>query len=278
MKNSILKKAVRLVTNNFGLKILAVIASCGLWVVVDNINDPLDSETFYNVPVDIINADLVTNEGKVYDVLDGTDVVNVTVRGKKSLLSYVAKEDIRAVADMSELTFMNTIGIKVSSTRSNSDLDFKTNIDSVKLSIENMRGDQKPINITIAGEPAEGYVIGEAKPSQNVVRITGPESLMEQIDHVEAVISVNGYSSDINTSAELKLYNAENKEIRNSAIKMNITTVNVAVTILATKIVPLSFVVPDEPAPGYVLSGEPFSMEFLFLHDHFSLTFQYISL
>jgi YbbR domain-containing protein len=130
----------------------------------------------------------------------------------------------------------------------------------VKLSIENMRGDQKPINITIAGEPAEGYVIGEAKPSQNVVRITGPESLMEQIDHVEAVISVNGYSSDINTSAELKLYNAENKEIRNSAIKMNITTVNVAVTILATKIVPLSFVVPDEPAPGYVLSGEPFSM------------------
>ena len=42
MKNSILKKAVRLVTNNFGLKILAVIASCGLWVVVDNINDPLD--------------------------------------------------------------------------------------------------------------------------------------------------------------------------------------------------------------------------------------------
>lgn len=71
MKNSILKKAVRLVTNNFGLKILAVIASCGLWVVVDNINDPLDSETFYNVPVDIINADLVTNEGKVYDVLDG---------------------------------------------------------------------------------------------------------------------------------------------------------------------------------------------------------------
>ncbi len=260
MKNSILKKAVRLVTNNFGLKILAVIASCGLWVVVDNINDPLDSETFYNVPVEIINADLVTNEGKVYDVLDGTDVVNVTVRGKKSLLSYVAKEDIRAVADMSELTFMNTIGIKVSSTRSNSDLDFKTNIDSVKLSIENMRGDQKPINITIAGEPAEGYVIGEAKPSQNVVRITGPESLMEQIDHVEAVISVNGYSSDINTSAELKLYNAENKEIRNSAIKMNITTVNVAVTILATKIVPLSFVVPDEPAPGYVLSGEPFSM------------------
>jgi len=260
MKNSILKKAVRLITNNFGLKILAVIVSCGLWIVVDNSNDPLVTDTYYNIPVEIINADLVTNEGKVYDVLDWTDVVNVTVKGKKTVLQYVSKEDIRAVADMSELTLMNTIGIKVSSARSNSELDFKTNIDSVKLSIENKRSVQKPINVTTSGEPAQGYVVGEVKPSQNVVRFSGPESLIEEIDHVDAVISVDDYSSDINTSAELKLYDAENNEIKNSSIKMNITTVNVAVTILGTKIVPLSFVVPDQPANGYVVNGEPFSM------------------
>ena len=92
--------SVRLITNNFGLKILAVIVSCGLWIVVDNSNDPLVTDTYYNIPVEIINADLVTNEGKVYDVLDGTDVVNVTVKGKKTVLQYVSKEDIRAVADM----------------------------------------------------------------------------------------------------------------------------------------------------------------------------------
>ncbi|MDE5698232.1 MAG: hypothetical protein K2I96_12620 [Lachnospiraceae bacterium] len=260
MKDSILKKAVRMVTNNFGLKILAVIVSCGLWVVVDNINDPLETDTYYNIPVEIINADQVTNEGKVYEVLDGTDTINVTVRGKRTVLSYISKEDIKAVADMSELTFMNTVGIKVSSARSNSELDFKTNIDSVKLSIENIKRDQKPINVSTSGEPADGYVVGGVKPSQNVVRLSGPESLVEQIDHIDAVANIDGYSSDIDTSVELKLYDKENNEIRNSSIKMNISTVNVTVTIYATKVVPLSFVVPDEPADGYVVSGEPFSM------------------
>ncbi len=260
MKDSILKKIFSLVTNNFGLKILAVIVSCGLWVVVDSINDPIESETYYNVPVEIRNADLVTNEGKVYEVLDGTNMVNVTVKGKRSVLSYISKEDIKAIADMSELTFMNTVGIKVSSARSNSELDFKTNIDSVKLSIENMVPAQKFINVYTSGEPAEGYVVGAIKPSQNVVRLSGPESLIDQIDHIDAVANIDGYSSDIDTSVELKLYDKENKEIKNNAIKMNISTVNVAVTILATKIVPLSFVVPDEPAEGYVVSGEPVSM------------------
>lgn len=260
MRDSILKKAVRIVTNNFGLKILALIVSCGLWIVVDNINDPIESQPFYNIPVEIINTDLVTNEGKVYEVLDGTDTVNVTVRGKRTVLSYISKEDIKAVADMSELTLMNTVGIKVSSARSNSELDFKTNIDSVKFAIENMKRDQKPINVSTSGEPAEGYVVGGLKPSQNVVRLSGPESLIDQIDHIDAVANIDGYSSDIDTSVELKLYDKENNEIRNSSIKTNISTVNVTVTIYATKVVPLSFDIPDEPANGYVVSGELFSM------------------
>lgn len=260
MKDSILKKAVRMITNNFGLKILAVVVSCGLWVVVDNINDPVEEQPFYNIPVEIINADMVTNEGKVYDVLDGTDTVNVTARGKRSVLQYISKEDIKAVADMAELTFMNTVGIKVSSTRSNSELDFKTNIDSVKLSIENIDRQQIPINVFTSGEPADGYVVGGIKPSQNVVRVSGPESLIQQIDHIDAVANIDGYSSDIDTSVELKLYDKANNEIKNSSIKMNISTVNVTVTIYATKVVSLSFDISDQPADGYVVSGEPFSM------------------
>lgn len=103
-------------------------------------------------------------------------------------------------------------------------------------------------------------MVGGITPSQNVVRYSGPESLINQIDHIEAVININGYSSDINTTADLKIYDAAGNEIRNNSIKLNITTVDVAVSILATKIVPLSFVVPDEPASGYVVNGEMVSV------------------
>lgn len=228
--------------------------------MVDSIIDPVERKVFNNIPVEIINTELITNEGKVYEVLDGTDTVNITVIGKSSVFDYVSRDDLKAVADMSELTFMNTVSIKVSSTRNNSELEFRTNIDNVKLAIEKMERDQKVINVSTTGEPASGYVVGNIDPSQNVVRYSGPESLIEQIDHIDAVININGYSSDINTTADLKIYDAANNEIKSNSIKLNITTVDVAVSILATKIVPLSYVVPDEPAAGYVVNGETISV------------------
>lgn len=260
MKNNKLKKAIGIITDNFGLKLLAVIISCGLWFVVNNITDPRIEKPFNNIPVEIINADMVTSEGKVYEVLDDTNVVNVTVVGKRSVLNYISKDDIKAVADMSKLTFMNTVGIEVSSSRNNSELEFRTSIDNVKLAIEDMKRVQMIINTATVGQPAEGYVVGNVTASQNIVRLSGPESLINQIDHVDAMANIDGYSSDINTSVELKLYDADGNEIRSSSIKMNIATVNVAVTILATKEVPLNFTVADEPAEGYVVSGEVISV------------------
>lgn len=254
MKSKI-RKLTALITNNIGLKILAVIVSLGLWFVVNNINDPLETMPFNNIPVEILNEDQITNSGKVYEIIDNTGTVNVRVTGKRSVLRYITKENIRAVADMEELTFMNTVGIEVSSTRNNSELEFKTNIDSVKLSIEDMKRIQMIINTSTSGDPAEGYIVGSVTPSQNIVRLSGPESLIDQIDHIEAVASIDGYSSDINTNVELKLYDAEGNEIKSNSVKLNISTVNVAVTILATKAVPIEYSITDEPEQGYIANG-----------------------
>lgn len=259
MKSKI-RKLIALIINNIGLKILAIIVSLGLWFVVNNINDPIEKMRFSNIPVEILNEDQITNSGKVYEVIDNTGVVTVEVRGKRSVLRYITKENIRAVADMEELTFMNTVGIEVSSTRNNSELEFKTNIDSVKLSIEDMKRIQMIINTSTSGEPAEGYIVGGVSPSQNIVRLSGPESLISQIDRVDAVASIDGYSSDINTNVELKLYDAQGNDIKSNSIKMNISTVNVAVTILATKEVALDFSITDEPEHGYIANGRVVSV------------------
>ena len=256
MKNSIFRKVADLFTKNLGLKLLAVAFSCGLWFVVNSITDPVESKTFYNVPVEIINDDLITSEGKVYAILNGTDSVNVTVEGKSSSFDGLTKEDIKAVADMSELTFMNTVGIKASSTRNNSEFEFKTNIDNLQLSIEDMKRVQMVINTSITGEPADGYVVGNVTPSLNTVRISGPESLINKVESVEAVTSISGASQDINTNVELRLYDAEDNEVRSSSINMNISTINVAVTILATKEVPLSFNTTGTAAEGFTANGE----------------------
>lgn len=257
MKNK-LKSMLGRLTHNLGLKLIALFFSLGLWFVVNNITDPTESKTFYNIPVAILNEELITNEGKVYEILDGTGTVNVKVRGKESVLKYINKEDIKATADMAELTFMNTAGIKASSSRSNAELEFDCSIDNVKFAIEDVKRIQMVINTSTTGHPADGYVVGNVTPSQNIVRISGPESVVSKIDHVEAVANIGNYAytSDINTSVDLQLYDADDKEIKNSAIKMNISSINVAITILATKEIPLRFVVQGTPEDGYVYTGD----------------------
>lgn len=258
MKNNLGKHLLRSFTRNLGLKLLALISAFGLWFIVNNITDPSDSKSFSNIPVEILNADLITNEGKVYEILDDTDVISVRVRGKTSVLKYITKEDIKATADMSELTFMNTVNIKVTSTRNNSELEFVTSNDNLRLAIEDVKRTQLSINTTVSGHPADGYIVGTVTPSQNVVRLSGPESVINQIDHVEAVANIGNYaySSDINTSVDLLLYDSDGNEIKNNSIKMNISSINVAITILATKEVPLSFVISGETAEGYMVSGD----------------------
>lgn len=257
MKNKLKNMLARL-THNLGLKLIALVISFGLWFVVNNINDPTQSKTYYNIPVEILNEELITNEGKVYEILDGTGTVNVKVRGKESVLRFINKEDIKATADMAELTFMNTVGIKASSSRSNAELEFDCSVENVKFSIEDVKRIQMVINTSTVGHPGDGYVVGNVTPSQNIVRISGPESVVSKIDHVEAVANIGNYAytSDINTSVDLLLYDADDKEIKNSAIKMNISSINVAITILATKDIPLRFAVQGTPKDGYVYTGE----------------------
>ena len=64
---------------NIGLRLIALIAAAVLWLVVVNISDPIDSVSFNNIPVTIINEEVVTNQGKVFQVVDNVQTVRVTV-------------------------------------------------------------------------------------------------------------------------------------------------------------------------------------------------------
>lgn len=248
-----MKKAI---TNNLGLKILSIMFSIGLWLAVVNISDPEITTSFSGISVEIMNTDLVTREGKVYSVLDGTDTVSVEVTGKRSLIDTINKDDIHAVADLNDLSFMNTVSIKASSSKYSSQIKVKCATENLKLDIEDVKRVQLPIEIVAAGTPGAGYIVGTMTPDQNIVRISGPQSLVEMIDHVEAEVSVEGWKSDINTSADLRLYDVEGNQIKNSSLTQNIASVKVSVTILETKQVKLSYSVSGTPATGYMVTGE----------------------
>lgn len=244
-------------TGNLVLKVGSVLFAAILWLLVTNINDPPTSSKFTNIPVVIQNADAITSQGKVYEILDDTDVIDsVTVVAPRSISDTISKDNVVAVADMNDLTSLNTISIKLSTNKYNDRLDSITgSIDSVKLNIENKQSISLALRATYSGSVGDGYMIGDVTTEQNLVRVSGAESIVSRINKAEVSVAVTGFTSDIGTVEEIKLYDADGVEIPKSNLTLNINTVRVNVEILATKEIPLNFSVMGAPADGYRATG-----------------------
>ena len=245
-------------TKNWGLKLGSFLFAATLWIVVTNINDPVSSVRFSDVPVTIKNADMITGRGQVYEVLDGTDVIDtVTIYAPRSILDTLNESNVVATADVAELSSLDTIAIRLSTNKYNDKLEsISGNIDSVKLKIEDRQTRSLPIKANVSGEVREGYILGNVSTEQNLLRISGPKSVVSQIATVQADVDVSGFTSNIDTDASLRLYDADGAEIDATGLERNITKVRVNVEILETKTVPVNFAVSGEPAEGYRLTGE----------------------
>lgn len=247
------------ITANIGLKLISLAFAFVLWLVVNNMENPTVTETYVNIPVKLVNADLITDAGKVYEIVDGTDVVErVSVKAPKSVHSALNAGNITAIADVSDLSSLDTISIEFSSSIYNNEIEsIKGSIDTVKLNIENKRTKALSLKANVLGSVADGYLVGEVTTDQNLVRISGPESLISQVAKATVDVDVTGFTSDIGTNLDIRLYDSDGHLIQNNRISQNIKSVGVKVGIYQTMEVPVSFGVSGTPTTGYRVAAQP---------------------
>ena len=244
-------------TDNLGLKIGSVLFAALLWLLVTNINNPATTRRVNNVRVTIINGEVLTSQGKIYEVLDDSDVLDyVAITGPKTVMNNIGGGDLVAIADMNKLTADNTIPIELSTVQYNESLDsIRASSGVVKLKVEDRKSISIPLRAETSGTLQDGYIVGDVTTDQNLVRVSGPESLISMIETAEVSVGIAGFTGDIGTNAEIKLYDANGTEVPKDKLTMNINTVGVNVEILGTKSVPLRFAASGTPANGYRATG-----------------------
>ncbi len=243
-------------TNNVGLKILSVLSAMFLWLVVVNVDDPVISRTYSGIPVEVVNGNAITSEGKTYEILDGSDTISVIVSAKRSVIEEMSKDYIKATADMKDMTFMDTVAIEVRSTRYSDRIESITpRTKNLKVQIEDLLRKQLEIAVETTGKPNSGYIVGTLKPGINMLSISGPASLVSQIMTARAVVDVTGMRNDISTSSIVSLYTASGEVIEDAMVESSVAEVHVDVQILETKEIPLAYAISGTPADGYGATG-----------------------
>lgn len=250
-----MKKAL---TRNLGLKLASLVLAFVLWFLVAQIYDPKDTVTFNNIQVRLINTELLDEEGKVYEVLDNSNLVRVTVTGPQSIVkSELRRSDIVAEADMSKLTDINTIAITYYCENvSNDSVEIKGNHDSVRLNVEDRTSKWIKLESNTIGEVASGYLIGNVTLDQTNIEVTGPKSAISQVDHAGVDINVTDSTSSLSANVDIKLYDADDNELTLESVKKNVNSAHMTVEVLATKEVPVEIEYMGVPEDGYMATGE----------------------
>lgn len=249
-------------TSNPVLKILSVAAAFLFWLVIVNITDPMTARTFYDIPVEIINENVITSANQVYEVIEGRKV-NVTVKGKRSFVEDLNEEDFTAVADMSGLSKVNAAAIEVKIKDAPSDADYELDWGNamLKVKLEKRVTRKFKVEVQHQGDLSENYVLGDMEVKPNIVEVSCGESKFKKIDHVGVMVTLNGESEDFDSEYSPILYDEDGDVLDGSNVKFSNDTIKVFTSVLATKEIPVEVKTTGTPASGYRLVQTDFKPE-----------------
>lgn len=261
-----LRKLGRKITNNFGLKLLAALFAVVLWVVVINIDDPTKAQSF-TTSVIVENQEYLTGLNKYFEVLDGKNTVTFNASAERSVLTEMTNSDFSATADMEKIEYNENTGTyRVPVTITPKRYTNKVTIISKQLYLEVVLEDlgtsQKVITANTKGTVADGCALGNLEiVGSNLLKISGPASIISQIDSAVATINIDGVSTDVTDSVVPVLYDAAGNAIDTTRLTMSLDTVTVSAQILSTKDVSLEFNTTGKVAEGYMITGIEYPLE-----------------
>ena len=245
--------------NNIGLKVMSLLFAIVLWMMVVNVDDPIDEETFRNVPVQVLHEEIFTAKASTYSILDGNETVSVTVRARRKVLSDIRSNDIRVTADI-----RNRVSNSLSEATLQTEVDIRgfegdyveayTNPRNIQIEIEPSAQKDFTISVETNGTPRGGNTLGKLVADPKVIRLGGAESQINRVKKVVAVVSVSGLSESQTVQAELKLFDGDDQEVDPALFENNLGAegLKVDVEILKTKEIPIRIEADDlRPATGY---------------------------
>lgn len=240
-----------MIMNNWSLKVLAVVLAIMVWVIVNNVDDPVRTQVFHNIEVEIQHEDAIQDLDKVYEVRSG-GVIDVTASAKKSVLRKLKASDIVAVADLSHLSLTNAVSIQLSCPKYER-VELKSDTTMLTIDLDNEKTEQYKVDVTTEGTLPEGYALGDIKVRPNLIKVSGAESQIERVSEVRVNIDVSDATENFTKHLEPQAYDANGKLMDSSRLQFSSEKVKVSVEVNETKTVPIVINTTGNPAEGYHL-------------------------
>lgn len=219
---------LRTVVKNLPTLLLALALALTVWISAVTAADPTRERVYPRpVPIEIVGQDpglVLTSEIP--------SQVTLTLSAPSSIWDRLINEQVpvRAVADLSGLKAgSHTVPIQIQiGIRPVEVVSFTPR--SLTLELEALASRSFPIRLVQRGDLAVGFQAETPRLSQTSATVSGPESLVNQVEEVRAVLDINAADQSINRSIVLQAVDAKEMVVNGVTISPEQITVSLTVT------------------------------------------------
>ncbi len=246
-----------LLANNRFLVIASLVISFILWIWVSIEQSPEVQKVINNVPVSIIYENSVPEKLGLQIFGKSDFTVDITVTGKKYIVSSLKPEDFSVIANTNnaDSSGKKTLKLSVKAKEENSDFYITSYSDSeIEVFFDRFKEVEIPINVNVETSLTDvvpkNHKIGDAVSSVNTLIVSGPTTIVNQIDSLNANITIDEVLTKTTTKqANIVALSKENSVVDTTLVEFSEN--NVTVTLPVLKIVTLPTIVEFKNIPSY---------------------------
>lgn len=257
-----MKKLRQTIMKDIGWKLLSVCIAIGLWFMVINIENPIDTRS-YSQTIKFENEDILTQQGLTITNMDDFLGAKVTIkvkseRGSLDRLSQY-RNYIQATVDLKKATASigngESIPLNVevklpAAAGDNFEIVSKDPL-TVSVKLESIVTVEKTVTPIVTGDTQTGYVMENPTASPNTVKISGPESAVNKVDTVKAPVSISAQSKDVILKSSLAAYDTEGNIVQGIQISPSETDIRISVN--KSKKIVVKVTAQGLPQDGYIV-------------------------
>lgn len=241
--------------SNSGIKIISLIFGIIMWFGLMNVYDPITTVRFYQVPITILNEEIVDTAGQSYST-DSPMNINITVSDKRSIVENMKTSDISVYADIKKLSAINTVPLYAEIKNApDATVDFGQN-NNINITFEDVITKDFPITIETTGSVMRGHYLAETSTNADTITAFGPRSQINMVSKVAVSINVDGIDSTFNNYGTPVAYDANGKVLQK--VKFSQKDVFVSGTVYNTKEVDLDIQINPQNSMEYEIKDFSF--------------------
>lgn len=218
--------------------VICFLLAFGLWFYVENLENPIRERDLTKVPVEIQNADYLENYGLAL-APNQEFYVTLKLSGPATEIYKVAVSDFKISVDLSEYAIAKgTKKIPIKIEESPSNISIK-NINTLMVDITFEEAIKKNVKITsdLKVTTQQGYFAGQPQITPGEVKVSGAETLVNEVARVVVEGNVDNVSEDVTEKYQLKALDESGKEIQ--GVNLSITEAEVKIKVTKGKSVPI---------------------------------------